>query len=256
MKIRNTQTGELVTFMTEPVERSLYRLRRACVAMARLELESEKIDGGLAVYFLTLTLGNDYVHVESRALNNFFCWMRNKMAFEYIWVASVQKSRLAKTGVEVLHWHVAILCKRGALPDSEYLDKIRHRDMHLKRDGDLIKLQDLMIYWKYGLHWCERGRYLSGGLTVYLVNELKRNIEIDSSNRRRFGSSRFGPERLPEWAYEWVKGKFDESGQEIEAKDLYVKRVPGKVQLCVKDDGGEFKAVFEKRSPWKLISNR
>lgn len=248
LKLINDETGEKLELSLTPVERSLYRLRRACVAMARLELS----DQDLEVYFLTTTLSDENAGLDSRALDNLLCWMRHRLGkFNYVWVASVQASRLGRTGIEALHWHFLILCKAGALPHCGYKDPVRHRGMYVIRDGDLIKNVDLVKYWGHGIVFCKR--VVGGGncVDLYLSKELRGNMEIEVQGRRRFGSSRFEVEdKLPNWAYDWVNKEKDRLP---ELEDLIVKRQPGRVSLGAVDGSKKFEHVIYKKSPWRKI---
>lgn len=122
------------------------------------------------VYFLTLTLKSPDCSV--RILNRFLNFLRARFAranlpFKYCWVLELQEKRYEETGMFAKHWHIAIACPLGSLPDVEYLkNKPIGKRYHLKSDGFVVKQKELFKFWGYGQELCS---IAYGSLVGYLA---------------------------------------------------------------------------------------
>lgn len=276
MRLRNKVTG--VEFVTDdrPGSRSEYRFNRVCKGLDRFAR-----DRGLALYFLTLTLGDDQADAVNRDLHSFLTFLavrfrrggglvdgrisarrandmrdgvsadgadwrgvlqpstrselalsaideREGLPWAYVWAVELQKRRYLKRGVLALHWHFAIACQEGCLPDVEFRpDKRPH--YRIKREGELVTVRELWSRWGRGHVFCMRA--YSSGVYGYLSKYFAKDYEAlegykpEWATLRRFGSSQLGHYAYPEWANGAVAGS-----QGVLGADLWRVREGGKVR--------------------------
>ena len=198
----NQETRKLINFSTDKVLRSAYSFNRTCRGIDRLTKEN-----GLETYFLTLTVNNDSLESTNKTLNGFLNFLRNRFSrnskrFYYAWVVELQKKRYIKSGSKALHWHFAIACPPGSLPDVDFRP---HARMHYKvrAEGSLITSKEIYNRWGRGQVYCVKAMGdIAGYLGKYLNKsyESLANYKTEWSKLRRFGSSQIGFNKYPLWA--------------------------------------------------------
>jgi hypothetical protein len=262
MRLENRVTGKVLQVADDRLEKSRYRLKRACRALDRLLGLF-----GLQLYFLTLTLTDKDVEALNREVRKFAHWMqqyfrRAGVPMFYVWVVELQKKRYRRYGVLALHWHFAIVCRKGALPHVGYGDPVGKRRMRVIRDGDVVSNRMLMKRWGRGMTWCVEGW---SRVYDYLEKYIEKGYEglagykKEWAGLRRFGSSRLGKYAYPKWAFEAVNRV---EAEYPELADLCLRRVGGRVgwygvgEIGVDDlrEGDKRLAgAFELRSPWRKV---
>lgn len=205
---------------------------------------------GCKVYFLTLTLRG--ANWEIRLLNRFLNFMRARfkragLPFKYCWVLELQEQRYEETGVAARHWHVAIACPLGSLPNVEYLEAapIGQR-YHLISDGWVVKQAELYKFWGYGQELCEVAR---GALVHYLGKYLEKNLASGDVGRR-FGSSVLTWWRISKWAFECVH-EFWAAGLDV-LKVWFSRGERGRL-LHLKVTDGVTMEFYKVASPWIVL---
>lgn len=193
---------------------------------------------GYRVYFLTLTLREE--KDDRRVLDHLMTFMRMRfkrkgLDVRYCWVLEIQPERYERTGEAVRHWHLAIACPLGSLPQVRYDVGARRGSKYVvERDGNIVKQCDLFKVWGKGQTMCKLGY---GSLVGYLSKYLEKGLEGLESMARRFGSSVFRWLRFPEWAFE-VVWEFDrlydvsrawlKAG--VDGRELHLKVTDGLIQ--------------------------
>jgi hypothetical protein len=179
----------------------------------------------------------------------------------YLWVVELQKKRYYKSGVKALHWHFAIICPDGVLPNVRFNQKSK-RKYEVLEQGTLVTTKELYAGWGYGQVFCMRG--WSKGVYAYLSKYFTKDYgslpdyNPEWSKLRRFGSSQVSYFRFPKWAYEAVQEKatLDES-----YLDFVIRKEGARVNFygyeTYKGFGGEERTrevrVDSIRSPWALL---
>jgi hypothetical protein len=228
--VRNNLTGQLLPFSAGCNSKSEYRFQLVCRGMDRLALEY-----GLVCYFLTITLRNEDREVVNRDLNKFLSFLRARfkkagLPWYYTWVVGLQKRRYYKSGVKALHWHFAIICAEGALPDVAFVPDARKK-YQLKTDGSVVRNADLVKGWGHGQVLCKRAYTgISGYLGKYLGKDYERldGYKPEWGNLRRFGASQLGYHGYPDWAMAGIN-KLKAEGMPVD--DLYVRRTGATVRV-------------------------
>jgi len=252
MVIRNSITGkqfEVSDFSLN--SRSLYKFGRTCTALDRWAALHGKV-----LYWFTLTQAVADSGVTNDRLHKLYAWLGQRFSragesFRYLWAVDVQWGRLKNRGERVLHWHDVVACSEGALPDCSYKYPKSHRGMFVRADGGVISFADLHDRWGLGIVMCElvRSRFgVFNYLRRYLVKDYGEFKEVlpEWGSLRRFGSSHFGVESWPEWAYEWVRPYLAGEG-------LYFVRKGGRVMVCEHDAEGGLRVLASARSPWSIV---
>jgi len=183
----------------------------------RLGLFDARMDGLLRwaaahncrMYFLTLTV-RDPSTMDLLPLNrlmNFLRWRfrRANMPFAYLWVLEPQLKRYGKYGVMAPHWHIAIACPEGALPDVEFRENCR-RHWRIRADGRVVKQSELLKHWGYGVTYCA---YAKGDAKHYMAKYMMKALLFAGLWGHRFGSSVLGWWKVSKWAYECVRQFWD-----------------------------------------------
>jgi hypothetical protein len=281
MLLRNKHTGEMVKVDTSAKGKSGYRFRQACKGLDRWAEAN-----GCKVYFLTLTLRSEDAETVNKDLNKFLNFLRARfrrakdveqiavadseggesvcttssggLPMRYVWVVELQKKRYTRTGVLALHWHFAIACPAGALPDVEFRADRRVKYV-VKEEGTVVTSRELWERWGRGQVLCMRTRCegVYGYLGKYMAKDYGSlaGYKAEWVNLRRFGASRLSENAYPRWAYEVVT----EKGVEYD-EFLWRRRVGGKVQWYGKEDrlivnGVRYEAMVPLvaiRSPWHV----
>lgn len=263
MKIRNDVTGKEFVFSDDPASRSGYTFKLICKALDRVSSAFH-----LQIYFLTLTLRDDSVDAVNRDLNKFITFLRTRFKrsdskWYYVWVVELQKKRYRKSGVKALHWHFAIVCPDGALPDVGFRQNMRPHYL-VKEQGKVITSSDLFDRWGLGQVFCMRAysRGVYGYLSKYFTKEYDKLPDYNSAwlSLRRFGSSQFGFYRFPQWALDGVQGRARSDSAYL---DLAIKREGARVNFYGRElepslviGGTEIRRwirVDSIRSPWKVV---
>ena len=261
MQIVNSKSGDVVEIDASPGARSLYRFKRICKGLDRLVALF-----GLQVYFLTLTLSDENLDTVNSDLNKFLDWLRVRFKrsgakFYYVWAVELQKKRYRKYGKLALHWHFAIVCRRGALPDVEFRQNARVK-YHVKTDGDIVTAAELFERWGRGQIFCMMAysQKVYGYLSKYFTKEYEKldGYNPEWAKLRRFGSSQLGKFAYPDWALIEIEEKIEERP---ELADMYLRRVGSKIVFSAKETyvgiSGKVKSrylpVSEIKSPWRLI---
>jgi len=246
VRLWNKRTGQEFSF--DSGDRQGYEFSKVCKALDRLV----KIFG-FKVYFLTMTLGKDTSVIE-RELDRFLSFMRQRfkragMRWYYAWVIELQKKRYKRYGVKALHWHMAIICPAGALPDVSHVKGNTRYHYRVKRDGDVIKNSELYKRWGRGfIFCCEAYSDIAGYLGKYMGKD-KAEIPFEWSNLRRFGSSQLGIYRFPDWAYEEL---VDMEARGIDLELHVIRRVGSQVLLYWRTGGG-LRLACKLKSPWRVV---
>jgi hypothetical protein len=159
------------------------------------------------VYFVTLTV-RDPSTMDTLVLNglmSFLRWRftRANMPFRYVWVLEPQMSRYEETGVLAPHWHIAIACPMGALPDVQYLkaQPIGKR-YHLVADGLVVKQSELYKRWGNGQTLCQPAR---GSVMDYMAKYMAKALAVAGLFGHRFGSSMMTWWRVSQWAFDCIR---------------------------------------------------
>ena len=261
MRIVNSTSGDVVEIDSSPGARSLYRFKRVCKGLDRLTSLF-----GLQVYFLTLTLSDENLNTVNSDLNKFLDWLRVRFKradakFYYVWAVELQKRRYRKYGKAALHWHFAIVCRRGALPDVEFRQNARIK-YHIKADGDVVTAADLFERWGRGQVFCMMAysQKVYGYLSKYFTKEYEKldGYNPEWAKLRRFGSSQLGKFAYPQWAFDGVEEKIEDCP---ELAEMYLRRVGSKVGFFAKESylslsgrvRSRFVPVQEIRSPWRVL---
>jgi hypothetical protein len=280
--VKNKDTGQVVEFSTDSLSRSRYKFRKVCVGLERLANEL-----GLSVYFLTLTLRDSEVGTLNSDLNKFLSYMRSRFSrsgepFYYTWIVELQKRRYTTHGVMALHWHFAIITKKGCLPNIQYKPEKRYH-YYVKSEGSVVTSKELYQGWGKGqilcgLSWCGVRRYLE----KYMSKDYEQlqGYKPEWAKLRRFGSSKLHYRRLPQWAYDKVKkladtgipmaqfairkvgtvvavGKLKRDNlwdtEQVKALKCYSndKKVKGGKLRCL--TAQRFVPLFQFKSPWSLV---
>jgi hypothetical protein len=248
------QSGKVVGFKgdDELTGHALAGAKRMATFKARCKgLERFASDNGLTVYFLTLTLKSD--SGEMRMLNRFLNWLRARfkrhgMKIGYLWVLEPQEKRYERTGILARHWHIAIACAMGALPNVEYLpNAVKH--YHMISDGSVVKEAELHKYWGFGQELCSLAqRSLSDYLGKYMEKNLKELLDLG----RRFGSSMLLWWRISRWAYEVVR-EFWAAG--LDVLKVWFTRGDAARLLHFKVTDGVTMEFYTIPSPWRRVES-
>jgi hypothetical protein len=219
-----------------------------------------------------MTVRSDAVDAVNESLHRFWGWLgmrfkRNGAEKRYVWVPELQKRRYRKSGELALHWHSAVACAGGSLPDVAYVPDAR-RHYQVRHDGAVVSAGELVKGWGYGQVMCEQAREsLVGYLGKYFGKEYEsfKGYKPEWSSLRRFGSSQLGLYGFPRWASDELR-LFAENGVPLEC--LSIRRDGGYVYLYVdryrvpRVDDGSFCAtervhelVYSIKSPWKVVKN-
>jgi hypothetical protein len=202
------------------------------------------------VYFLTLTLREE--KDDRWVLDHLMTFMRARfrrkgLDVRYCWVLEIQPERYERTGVAVRHWHLAIACPLGSLPQVRYEEGAKRGSKYvLERDGDIVKQSDLFKVWGQGQTMC---KLAYGSLVGYLSKYLEKGLEGVESLARRFGSSVFRWLRFPDWAFEVVR-EFDQVFDVIRA---WLKAGESGRELHVDITDGSVMERYVVRSPWVAV---
>jgi hypothetical protein len=219
---------------------------------------------GFQVYFLTLTLSDENLSTVNRDLNKFVTFLRTRfkragVQFWYTWVVELQKRRYKKSGKAALHWHFAIVCPVGSLPDVCFRQKIKPHYL-LKQDGAVVSQADLFARWGKGQVFCMKAysNKVYGYLSKYFTKEYEKleGYNLTWSSLRRWGSSQLTYYRFPEWGFDEVM-KAAESEPSI--LDMWIKKEGARINVYCQEkfawsDGSEhtrFVRVRSFRSPWE-----
>jgi hypothetical protein len=156
------------------------------------------------VYFLTLTVGNVGT-MNVLMLNGLMSFMRWRfkakgMPFRYVWVLEPQMQRYEETGIMAPHWHIAIACPFGALPNVEFREKAPPgQKYHLVSDGTVVKQRELYERWGHGQTLCAFARRDPMG---YMAKYMEKALEEVGLWGHRFGSAVMGWWKIAKWAFE------------------------------------------------------
>jgi hypothetical protein len=202
---------------------------------------------GCMIYFLTLTVGDPSamnVLVLNRLMN--FLRARFKAAglpFDYVWVLEPQMRRYEHTGVLAPHWHIAIACPVGSLPNVEYLERAAQH-YHVISDGRVVKQLELFNHWSYGQTLCQPART---SVSEYMAKYMAKALEFPGVFGHRFGSSMLGWWKVSRWAFECVYA-FYQAGMDI----LRVSFTRGDVGRLahIKVTDGVTMEIYKVPSPW------
>lgn len=240
----------MVEFDESPASRSEYRFVKKCKGLDRLRRKH-----GLELYFLTATVRNedaDSMNREISRLLNFIRMRFRRAGLEvyYAWVVELQKKRYTKTGVLALHWHIAIICNRGTLPDVGYRDPKHHRGLYVREQGSVVSMDDLVKFWGKGLVFSQIAisPTVYGYLSKYFTkSEAEFRLKEEWKNLRRFGASQMQHNAYPQWAFDAVENAIAES---VDYK--YFKHGSRIDFLRIDADGCGERFTF--KSPYVLVS--
>jgi hypothetical protein len=252
---RNWQSGKIAIFDGDNVgdvhaldiQKRLSNFKASLVGLQRWSQ-----DNGCTVYFLTLTMAK--ASWGNRTLNRYMNFLRARfkrrgLPFKYKWVLELQEQRYLETGVAARHWHMAVACPLGSLPNVEYLPNaaVGHH-YHLLSDGFVVKQAELFKYWGLGQELCE---VAYGSLVHYLSKYLLKNLESGDLGRR-FGGSMLLWWRISLWAFEIVH-EFYDAGFDV----LKVWFTRGDVArlLHFKVTDGVTMEFYNVLSPWRRVES-
>lgn len=204
MRLFNTISG--AKFNIDKDKNALYRFYVACRALNRIFDSVPDVQ----FYFLTLTLNWLNANVSNEDLHRFIIFMRMRfkragLKFWYVWVPEFQYKRYDKYSVWVLHFHIVILCSKGALPNV-YYDKVHYPHFNIVNEGSILTSKELFDFWGRGIVFCEfawstADKYLS----KYLLKERAHKERVSPGSlllgSRGYGSSQFGVYGWSKWAY-------------------------------------------------------
>jgi hypothetical protein len=241
----NTSTGKSIEFGSHDGDRRICAFKARLVALQRYA-EANR----LTIYFLTLTLAGPNSQV--RLLNGFLNFLRARFAraklpFKYCWVLELQEKRYEETGVFARHWHIAIACPLGTLPNVEYIKSAPiGKRYHLVSNGTCVKQSELYEFWGYGQELCQLAK---GSLVGYMSKYMAKNLEAFGDMGRRFGSSVMTWWRISRWAFE-LAHEFYQSGLDIIRVWFTRGELARLVHIKVTD--GEVMETYTIGSPWRV----
>lgn len=241
----NVTTGKMMECGGGDDDRRLVAFKGRLVALQRYA-EANR----LTVYFLTLTLAG--ANSEVRLLNRFLNFLRARFAragllMRYCWVLELQEKRYEETGVYARHWHIAIACPIGTLPNVEYIGSAPiGKRYHLVSNGTLVKQAELYKFWGYGQELCQIAR---GSLVGYMSKYMSKNLEAFGDLGRRFGSSVMTWWRVSRWAFELVR-EFYEAG--IDVLRVWFTRGDVARLVHIKVTDGTVLETYTFGSPWRV----
>lgn len=252
---RNWQSGKIVSFDGDDGglggQKGLTLQKRLSTFKARLVgLQRWSDANGCTVYFLTLTLAK--ANWSNRTLNRYMNFLRARfkrrgLPFKYEWVLELQEQRYEETGVAARHWHMAVACPLGSLPNVEYLPHAAAgHHYHLKSDGFVVKQAELFKYWGYGQELCE---VAYGSLVHYLSKYLVKNLESGDLGRR-FGGSMLLWWRVSLWAYEVIREFYDAG---FDVLKVWFTRGDEARLLHFKVTDGVTMEFYNVVSPWRRV---
>jgi hypothetical protein len=206
---------------------------------------------GLQVYFLTLTLSESNKGVDSSRLHRFLMWLQGRFRAHgqrmyYAWVLEYQMKRYERSGDLVRHWHIAVACPYGWLPNVEYVpNAVRH--YQVRQQGLVVRAVELWRRWGFGQVLSVVAR---GNLQGYLMKYLSKDLESGERGARMFSSSSMGWWSLPLWAFGVVR-ECVESGLDI-LRAVVKSGVGGReLRLSVTDGADSSSLVL--CSPWERV---
>jgi hypothetical protein len=218
---------------------------------------------GCLLYFLTLTLKDDWLSSANRDVSEFFnvvrmAFKRAGAAFAYVWTVELQKRRYTKHGVKALHWHSVIACPIGALPAVE---RVGGR-LRVITDGSIVTQKRLHELWGRGLTFSQPVRSPSTYAYIgkYITKEFGelQALHPEWAKLRRFGRSNLGWLAWPKWAREWMA---EQVALNPGFAECYTRRVGRYAVVGVRDlekyelfgDVGSFRVLAGKENPWKVV---
>lgn len=257
MRIYDTITEKSFSVSNNSQDRVLYGFRKKCVAIDRIIDQDRQDHQDHQLYFLTLTLNRLNEDKISGDLNKILCFIRYRFnqanaPFYYVWVLEFQKKRYLKYGVEVPHWHIAILTIQGALPDVQFnADRFPH--YKVLKEGSIITARELFKFWGYGQVFCEKAfsSNLYGYLSKYIEKEIYLRGDQEGGTRKRslrqFGSSNFRYYIYPKWAFDSVV-----NGSQIYA-DMLLSKKGSILDIIGLDERGCLIEEVKIRSPYVAL---
>lgn len=204
---------------------------------------------GCMIDFLTLTVA-DPSTMDIDVLNKLMNFMRARfkragLPFKYAWVLEPQMRRYEDTGVLAPHWHIAIACPVGSLPNVEFRESApRGQKYHMLSDGRVIKQSELYKCWGYGQMLCQPART---GVMEYMAKYMAKALEFAGVFGHRFGSSMMTWWKVSRWAFECAY-EFYRAGMDI----LHVSFTSGNSArlLHLKVTDGRTMEFYTIPSPW------
>ena len=157
------------------------------------------------VSFLTLTV-RDPSTMDLKVLNGLMSYMRWRFRgqpFRYVWVLEPQMRRYEESGVLAPHWHIAIACAEGSLPNVQYRPAARiGKRYDLVSDGLVISQAELYKRWGNGQMLCQPSR---GSVMEYMAKYMAKALAMAGLFGHRFGSSMMTWWRIAAWAFDCVQ---------------------------------------------------
>jgi len=207
---------------------------------------------GCMIYFLTLTVA-DPSSMNVLVLKKLMNFMRARfkaagLPFDYVWVLEPQMRRYEDTGVLAPHWHIAIACPVGSLPNVEFREHApRGLQFHIISDGRVIKQSELHRCWGYGVMLCQPART---SVMDYMAKYMAKALEFGGVFGHRFGSSMLSWWKISRWAFECVY-EFYSAGFDV----LRVWFTRGDVARLahIKVTDGITMEIYNVLSPWRRV---